>query len=123
MLRVAASLAALFLCAAVMPASAEQTDEEFKAACKPEYSQGTAAGDACVVNKMNEEADRINKLATKVAQQLEEVKRQNRCSEFIVNGLVSHRFTKEQVVASFGGDVSQENFRAKGCEAARSLGF
>lgn len=123
MFRSAAFSAATLLCAAAMPASAQQTVDEFKTACKLEYAQDAAKASACVTKRIVEETDRVNKLAAQMENRAEVLRRQNRCSEFILNGVDAQRFTKDQILAAYGGNITAEIFHAKSCDVARSLGF
>lgn len=52
-----------------------------------------------------------------------EAERRAACSQFIMDGVKNARFTKEQVIAAYGGKVTKELIEQKGCDVARSFGF
>jgi hypothetical protein len=121
MLRIAIMTAAVLACFA-MPAAAGETADEIKAACAREHTD-RAGADACAVQRMNAEADRVNQLAAQIEQQTETIRRNNQCASFILDGIEAQRFSRERVLAAYGGSVTSDVFIARSCEVAPTLGY
>lgn len=67
--------------------------------------------------------ERMNAETEAARQRGAEADRRAACSQFLMDGVKEQRFTKEQVIAAYGGMVTKDIINAKGCDVARSFGF
>jgi len=61
--------------------------------------------------------------AAQIEKQAEGIRHKMQCKKYLIDGAEAQRFTTEQVVAAFGGKITNEIVEAKSCDVARSLGF